>query len=622
MDFSDCLRLGVIFFGVFYKCTGLKRLNLSDNKEFATIKAKAFEGCTALEKIDLNSSIIEIDEETFKDCTSLRKIDLAKLTSLEIIGDGAFEGCTSLAEIIFPTTSTFALYKIGERAFKDCTNLTSLDLSEYTNFPTIEDSSFEGCIGLTEALLPPNISSIGRKAFRGCTGLRKMDLSAYPKLTNIGKSAFDKCAGMTEISIPPDITLIDSYAFVNCSGLTNLDLSDCKKLKEIRDGAFSGCKGLTEVTFPPNLNHIETWAFHFCENITELVFPQTLLTIEKTAFEWCENLLSADLSACFRLKKIQEGAFGYCEKASIKLPERVLKIHENAFSYPNGACCKNVTVPNFEIYRKLVEANYHKDKIICEGGFVDENGFVFLDDEKTILIGSEGCQSHILRIPETVTIIEEGAFKGEANISRIDFFACKGLKAIKKGAFQNCENLSGTLMFPADLEEVQAEAFLNCRYIEALDFSVCVNLKYIGVEAFLNCRCLNQLNFSGCSKLDGISQASFARCFCLKKIDFSGCTGLKTIGYNAFLECSDLLSVDLSGCTNLTEIGYSAFFGCSKTKIKLPASVEKIAYDAFQCKRSWCKNIIVPTKDVYEKVVSSKYPLERIVCEGFAIEEE
>ena len=54
----------------------------------------------------------------------------------------------------------------------------------------------------------------------------------------------------------------------------------------------------------------------------------------------------------------------------------------------------------------------------------------------------------------------------------------------------------------------------------------------------------------------------------------------------------------------------------------MPTSIEKIAYDAFNCKRSWCKKIIVPTKDVYEKVAALKYPLDRIVCEGFVIEEE
>ena len=162
---------------------------------------------------------------------------------------------------------------------------------------------------------------------------------------------------------------------------------------------------------------------------------------------------------------------------------------------------------------------------------------------------------------------------------------------IKEEAFKDCTALTGTLVFPRSLKEIEGAvfngAFQNCIRLTGLDFSACTELTEIGYYAFYNCSGLTgSLDLSACTKLTKIRERAFKNC--------SGFTGepklspnLSEIGDAAFWSCRGLTgSLDLSVYTQLTKIGSYAFYGCSGfTEIKLPANITEIGEFAFyECK--------------------------------------
>jgi len=110
---------------------------------------------------------------------------------------------------------------------------------------------------------------------------------------------------------------------------------------------------------------------------------------------------------------------------------------------------------------------------------------------------------------------------------------------IKEEAFKDCTALTGTLVFPRSLKEIEGEythgAFQNCRGLTGLDFSACNELTEIGDHAFFGCMGLTgSLDLSACTKLIKIKQNAFENC--------SGFTGEPKLS------------------PNLSEIGDAAFW--------------------------------------------------------------
>ena len=103
----------------FWKCTNLKRVNLSD---LMSISEYAFEACSSLTDVYIEfqeSSSGRLREACFMDCASLTNISFVNLGSIEF---GAFRRCTSLASITLPVTLNY----IGTGAFSGCETLGTI----------------------------------------------------------------------------------------------------------------------------------------------------------------------------------------------------------------------------------------------------------------------------------------------------------------------------------------------------------------------------------------------------------------------------------------------------------------------------------------------------------------
>ncbi len=118
----------------------------------------AFDGCRALEEIDIPPTVEWIGERAFANCSSLKKISLTK--SVQQIGQAAFMNCRSLEEFKIP--------KGVER---------------------IEAFTFSGCENLRAVEFPSSVKCVEEKAFEFCSSLEKVTVS---KWCQVEDGAFDK----------------------------------------------------------------------------------------------------------------------------------------------------------------------------------------------------------------------------------------------------------------------------------------------------------------------------------------------------------------------------------------------------------------------------------------------
>ena len=196
---KDIKKLGT---GCFYKCTGLKNIELPDS--ITRLGVYCFEDCIKLETIKLSNLLSEIPTRCFDNCESLKGIDIPE--SVTNVNSGALEGCSSLGYVHFSVNTK--INKIDSSVFRDCVKLGRIDLPE--SIEEIGVQAFQGCSRLNNIVLPSKVKSISTSAFAGCINLSNIVLDE--NLEKIGESSFGGCVKLQEISIPQNVTYI-SYSY-------------------------------------------------------------------------------------------------------------------------------------------------------------------------------------------------------------------------------------------------------------------------------------------------------------------------------------------------------------------------------------------------------------------------
>lgn len=217
-------------------------------------------------------------------------------------------------------------------------------------------------------------------------------------------------------------------------------------------------------------------------------------------------------------------------------------------------------------------------------------------------------------VPDSITIIPEGAFNACTGLTEIDlpdtltciendaFCGCSALRSIRipdgvtfigPSAFSGCTELADVTI-PESVTSIGENAFryspwLAAQREQAADHLVIVNHNLLdGTTASGDVTVPNGVTricgqaFSSCTALTGISlpdsvvyidSDAFYNCKGLKSIVLQN--GLKSIGARAFQNCSSLTAIDIPD--SVSEIGTAAFFGCSKlADLHLPASLTAI----------------------------------------------
>jgi len=155
-----------------YYGTGITSFTMTDNMTFDASKGSPFSGASKLESVSLNASVTKFTNSLFKDCSSLTTVTTA--STITDIGSNAFYNCSSLvsAPIDLKTATS-----IGGSAFYNCSSLTSIDLPETEAYSKIENYTFYGCKGISDVVIPGNISKLSPSSFQNCSALTTVTIN-------------------------------------------------------------------------------------------------------------------------------------------------------------------------------------------------------------------------------------------------------------------------------------------------------------------------------------------------------------------------------------------------------------------------------------------------------------
>ena len=124
----------------FYGCSGLTSVIIPES--VASIGNGTFYGCSSLVSVAIPEEVSIIGVETFRGCSSLTSVTISE--GVTWIGDSAFSGCSSLVSVIIPEGVT----NISGYAFSGCSDLLSVTIPK--SIRSIGGSAFSGCNSLTD----------------------------------------------------------------------------------------------------------------------------------------------------------------------------------------------------------------------------------------------------------------------------------------------------------------------------------------------------------------------------------------------------------------------------------------------------------------------------------------
>lgn len=163
------------------------------------------------------STIKAIDPGAFAFCENLTG-NLNIPSEVKVIGEYAFYNCKQIAGFtVDASNSAYAadnglLFNRNKDTLLVCPFSKTGKYDIPSTVKHIGNSTFDGCLNLTEISIPNSTTSIGDYAFEYCTGITKIDI---PKSTlSIGKGAFYSCTNLQKISIANPIPpILDYYTF-------------------------------------------------------------------------------------------------------------------------------------------------------------------------------------------------------------------------------------------------------------------------------------------------------------------------------------------------------------------------------------------------------------------------
>ena len=315
---------------------------------------------------------------------------------------------------------------------------------------------------------------------------------------------------------------------------------DGKPVTSIGNGAFWGCTGLTSITIPNSVTSIGGEAFRGCTGLTSITIPNSVTSIGDYAFYKCTGL------------------------TSITIPNSVTSIGDLAFEDCTGLTSINVASDN----------NYYSSN----------NGVLFNKKKTALIRYPEGKSQTSYTIPNSVTRIGYGAFRGCTGLTSITipnsvtsiaswaFDGCTGLTSINVASGNNYYSDNNGVLFNKKKTEL-------IRYPEGksqTSYTIPDSVTSIGNWAFDGCTGLTSITIP--NSVTSIGAHAFDGCTGLTSITIPN--SVTSIGYMAFYGCTGLTSITIPN--SVTSIGNWAFFECTGlTSITIPNSVTSIGDGAF-----------------------------------------
>ena len=671
--------------GAFAQCESLASCIYQVDAKLTTIETMAFYDCYALKRVKLPYSTRYIGIAAYENCIALNELYIQK--GVEFIGDRAFLQCTALKSVDIPATAVY----VGGAAFGYCTALTKITATSGGNFVAINNMLYDK--DLTVLI----------QAATGMTGSCALDLPS--SVTTIGTAAFAGTTGMTSVTIPDTVTTIDTEAFTNCTGLTSVTLP--ANLNTLAKGAFHGCSALTAISLPHKLAHIGESAFEGCSSLQTLSFGDSITAIGNDAFKNCTKL--SDVVIPDTVSYLGHRAFYNCDAlGNMTIPDSVIYYGEDVFRgcLTVKALRFQGDAPHFEeyafreqtltifylesnnTYTETVRQSYGgtvqwhavEDFIYIDGGtcgtnarwWLKEDGTLeiygtgalsgmysvrnyYVNDVKRVVIeegitsigyqGFMGFQMTEIILPDSMTTIEDQAFRDCTALQTVSVSANSKLQSVDCGAFNDTPWMASrpegatyfgkllyryiggdgadvivseqtlyiadeafsksgvkTVILPESLQQMGRSVFSGCEQL--VHATLPDSLTTVPPSTFYGCTSLTGVTFGKC--VTELEQSVFSRCTALETLEipetvkaidggvFAYCTSLKSMALpehltevpdSIFEGCSALTSVTLS--SNIIKINRDAFKGCGFTSFQVPPNVTYIYDNVFQD----CKNL-------------------------------
>lgn len=127
--------------------------------------------------------------------------------------------------------------------------------------------------------------SIGNDAFRGCSGITNMIVP--DNVTTIGSGAFQACTSMAAVSLGIKNLSIQAYTFTSCTKLSDIEIP--QSVMSIGMNALSLCNSISEVNIPKSVQSILFEAFSSCPLLKKVTINNDFLAFDRRIFENCSD---------------------------------------------------------------------------------------------------------------------------------------------------------------------------------------------------------------------------------------------------------------------------------------------------------------------------------------------
>ena len=165
------------------------------------------------------------------------------------------------------------------------------------------------------------------------------------------------------------------------------------------------------------------------------------------------------------------------------------------------------------------------------------------------------CAISKINLPNSVTGIEEGAFKSCTRLTDINI--PNSVTSIGPETFKSCTSLTD-INIPNSVTSIGERAFSGCTSLT--DINIPNSVTSIGGGAFSGCTSLTDINIP--NSVTSIERGAFSGCTSLTDINIPN--SVTSIGERAFAHCTSLTDINIPN--SVTSIGEQAFYNCDNLK--------------------------------------------------------